>query len=310
MLNDKKLYKSNDVLLTPEQIAQFDRDGVIGPFKLYEPDEAKAILHTIRTKNIDTSKSIHGNEVNYDRHFDIPELAQHISHPGIVKRVRALLGHDLLCWRTEFFPKFPGDKATEWHQVANYSYATGVPMLESALPELDMPLDITVWTAFTDATKENGCMRFIPGSHKKVYYDESKSVNVGRDKVFRSVTSDTQFYGYDFQEFKVDPRWDPESECVLDMEMKPGECVIFSAKCVHASYANSTKRNTRFALTSRYTPTHVRVYPDMDVFIAHGGNFNLKASNYGPVLVSGQDRWSHNNVRTHDSHEQLFGLVD
>ncbi len=302
--------KGQDTLFSAQQIEQFNADGVIGPFKLYEPDEAKAILHQIRTKNIDTSKSIHGNEVNYDRHFDIPELAQHISHSGIVKRVRALLGHNLLCWRSEFFPKFPGDNATEWHQVANYQYATGEPMLETEIPELQMPLDITVWTAFTDATKENGCMRFIPGSHKKAYYDESKSVQAGRAKEFTSVASDTQFYGYDFQEFKVEPDWDPESEKILDMEMKPGECVIFSAKCVHASWPNRTKRSTRFALTSRYTPAHVRVYPGMDRFVAHGGAFDLKASNYGPVLVSGNDCWKHNNIRTRDSFDNLFGLVE
>ncbi len=298
--------KSKDVLLSEEEVKQFDRDGVIGPFKLYEPEEAKAILHNIRMKNIDSTKSIHQNEVNYDRHFDIPELREHISHPGIVKRVRALLGHNLLCWRTEFFPKFPGDAATEWHQVANYQYATGEPMLETAMPELEMPLDITVWTAFTHATVENGCMRFIPGSHEKVYYDESKSVEVGRESKYRSVEADTQFYGYDFQEFKVDPKWNPEQERTLDMVMKPGECVIFSAKCVHASYKNSTKRDTRFAITSRYTPAHVQVYPNQEKFTAHGGFFDLSESNYGPVLVSGDDSWKHNNVRTHDNLEKPF----
>ncbi|KFX03242.1 chemotaxis protein CheX [Pectobacterium betavasculorum] len=302
--------KSEDTLFTAEQIEQFNRDGVIGPFKLYEPEEAKDILHRIRTKNIDTSLSIHQNEVNYDRHFDIAELSKHIGHPGIVKRVRALMGQNLLCWRSEFFPKFPGSAATEWHQVANYQYATGEPLLESALPELDMPLDITVWTAFTDATKENGCMRFIPGSHKKMYYDEAKSVQVGRQEEFASVNSKTQFYGYDFQEFKVDPAWDPEAEKVLDMEMKPGECVIFSAKCVHASFPNTTKRNTRFAITARYTPAHVKVYPHSDVFMAHGGKFDLRASNYGPVLVSGNDPWGHNNIRAANSHNEPFPFVE
>lgn len=301
--------KSEDTLLSVQEIQRFEHDGVLGPFKLYEPEEAKALLHTIRTKNIDTSRSIHHNEVNYDRHFDIPELSQHIGHPGIVKRVRALLGQDLLCWRSEFFPKFPGSAATEWHQVANYQYATGVPLLESMLPELDTPLDITVWTAFTDATKENGCMRFIPGSHKKMYYDESKSVQVGRGQEFVSVQSETQFYGYDFQEFKVDPAWDPEQEEVLDMEMKAGECVIFTAKCVHASFPNTSKRSTRFAITSRYTPTHVRVYPYSDVFVAHGGKFNLSASNYGPVLVSGRDAWGHNNIRARNNLDQPFPYI-
>ena len=302
--------KSEDILMSGQELERFERDGEIGPFKLYEPEEAKALLHTIRTKNMDTSRSIHQNEVNYDRHFDIPELSQHIAHPGIVKRVRAMLGQDLLCWRTEFFPKFPGSAATEWHQVANYRYATGVPMLETVLPDLDIPLDITVWTAFTDATKENGCMRFIPGSHKKMYYDEAKSVHVGRGEEFVSVKADTQFYGYDFQEFKVDPEWDPESENALDLEMKAGECVIFTAKCVHASFPNTTKRSTRFAITSRYTPTHVRVYPHDDVFTAHGGKFNLSESNFGPVLVSGRDVWGHNNIRVSNSFEQPFQVVE
>ena len=152
-------------------------------------------------------------------------------------------------------------------------------------------------------------MRFIPGSHKKVYYDEAKSVQVGREQEFVSVQSETQFYGYDFQEFKVDPAWDPEQEKVLDMEMKAGECVIFTAKCVHASFPNTSKRSTRFAITSRYTPTHVRVYPHSDVFIAHGGKFNLSASNYGPVLVSGRDAWGHNNIRTRNNLGQPFPYV-
>lgn len=292
------------VALTNQELDFFNQNGFVGPFKLYEPDEAKQLLQEIRIKNIDRSRILFDNDVNYDRHFDILELTRHVSHPGIVGRVRSIIGNDLLSWRTEFFPKFPGSKATEWHQVAKYQYATGKPMLEPTQEIPGVPIDLTVWTTFTDATKENGCMRFLPGTHNKLYYDESKSIKRGDFSQYKSVESETSFFGYDFEEFKVDPNWLPEQEQAVDMEMKPGECVIFTAKCVHASYPNTTKRSTRFAIASRYVATHVKVYPDQKKFFAHGGNFDLE--NYGCVLVSGQDAFHHNTLRTENNYGEKF----
>ena len=125
--------------LTQDELESFNQNGFIGPFKLYEPEEAKKLLHLIRMHNLNRDHILFDNEVNYDRHFDIPELTQHISHPGIVNRIKSIIGEDILCWRTEFFPKFPGSSGTEWHQVANYQYATGTPMLE--------PTDQNQWLA-------------------------------------------------------------------------------------------------------------------------------------------------------------------
>lgn len=285
-------------------LESFQRNGFFGPIKLYEPEQAKELLRRIRINNLDRSKSLFDNDVNYDRHFDIPELARHIMHPGIIQKAREILGENILCWRTEFFPKFPGASGTEWHQVSNYQYATGTPMLRPTRDQGNAPLDLTVWTCFTDATRENGCMKFLPGSHKKLYYDESKPPAHGRQDNYQSVKADTQFFGYDFQDFKIDPKWMPDESEAVAMEMQPGECVIFSARCVHASYPNSTKRNTRFAITARYTPTHVRVYSGMKQFNAHGGNFNLEK--YGCVLVGGHDEFGHNPIRTHDNHGERF----
>jgi non-heme Fe2+,alpha-ketoglutarate-dependent halogenase len=297
-----------ELLLTPDEMARFERDGVFGPFKIYEPDVARELLKAIRMRNVDRTHALHRNDVNYDRHFDIPELSQHIGHPNIVGRVRVLLGMDLLCWRTEFFPKFPGAPGTEWHQVANYRYATGVPMLEPAADRADDHLDITVWTAFTEATRENGCLRFLPGSHKKIYYDESSAVTRRTDQ-YRSIEAPGQFFGYDFQEFKVDPTWMPDEDQAVAMEMHAGECVIFTAKCVHASFPNTTKRQTRFAITARYTSTDVRVYAHERKFRAHGGDFDLDAVDYACVLVSGRDRYGHNRIRSYNNLGQPFPHV-
>jgi non-heme Fe2+,alpha-ketoglutarate-dependent halogenase len=290
-------------------IERFNEDGFIGPIKLYEPDEAAALMREVRIKNQDRSKSVFKNDVNYDRHFDIPELSRHIMHPTIRKYITAILGPDVLLWRTEFFAKFPGSVGTEWHQVRDYSYATGKPQILPTETAWNAYIDITVWTTFTPATRETGCMRFVRGSHKHEIFDEYKTPKKGREKTYdksyeEMFTEATGFYGYDFSEFLIDPSWTPAPEDVVDMEMDPGECLIFTASCVHGSQPNTTERQTRFAYTSRYVPTHVRVYPDQTTFNAHGTDFDL--SEYGPVLIAGEDKYGHNNIRANNNLGQPF----
>jgi non-haem Fe2+, alpha-ketoglutarate-dependent halogenase len=287
-----------------DEIARFNQDGFVGPVKLYEPDEAAELLREIRIKNQDTSRRIFKNDVNYDRHFDIPELTRHVMHPTIRKYITSILGPDVLLWRTETLAKFPGSVGTEWHQVRDYSYAMGKPQILPTETEWNAYVDITVWTTFTPASTETGCMRFVRGSHRSQIFDEYKTPSRGRAKEYDMDTEATAFWGYDFSEFLIDSSWEPAPGDVVNMEMQPGEAVIFSAACVHGSLPNTTERQTRFAYTSRYVPTHVRVYPDLESFSAHGAEFDL--SEYGPVLIAGEDRYGHNKIRATNNLGQPF----
>ncbi|WP_405603008.1 chlorinating enzyme [Streptomyces sp. NBC_01410] len=284
-------------------IEQFSRDGFIGPIKLYEPEEAAELIREIRINNQDSSRALYQNSVNYDRHFDIPELSRHVTHPTIIKYLTAILGPDVLNWRTEWFPKFPGAKATEWHQVRDYSYANGKPQLLPTESNWNAYIDITVWTTFTPATKDTACMKFVRGSQRDWIFDEHKTTQQGRGD-FNVEQAKTGFFGYDFSDFAIDPNWEPRPEDVVELEMKPGEAVIFTASCVHGSTPNNTERETRFAIASRYVPTHVRVYPEQDSFTAHGATFDL--SEYGSVLVAGENRYEHNRIRTENNHGVKF----
>lgn len=286
----------------------FDANGFVGPFKLYEPDDAREMLQKIRIDNFDRSKAIFDNDVNYDRHFDIPILSRHIGHRRVIEILRLILAQDLLCWRTEFFPKFPGSPGTEWHQVRDYSYATGRPMLEPALGSRAEMLDITVWTAFTEATVESGCMKFLPGSHKHRYYDEKLATKAGRGNEYKSIEAASGFFGYEFEDFKINPNWCPDESSAVAMEMHAGECVLFTASCVHGSFPNTTARKTRFAISARYVPTHVMVYHDWQGFVAHGGRFDLEK--YGCVLVSGADIYGHNRLRQVNELGEAFPYVE
>lgn len=290
-----------------EDVARFERDGFIGPIRLYEPQEAAAMLRALRQGNQDRTHVLYDNDMNYDRHFDIPELSQHIMHPTILKYLKGILGPDILCWRSEWFAKFPGSAGTEWHQVRDYSYTDGNPLIVPTATDWNAFIDLTVWTAFTPATRRTGCMRFLPGSHYKYYYDEKRKVETGRNSHYSYTETDTGFFGYNFSEFKVDPSWDPESADPVDLEMDAGECVIFTASCAHASQPNSTERETRLAITSRYVPTHVRVYPDLLSYTAHGETFDL--GNYAAVLVCGEETYGHNKVRTVNNRGEAFSAL-
>lgn len=287
-----------------DDIAKFSQDGFIGPIKLYEEAQAAELIREIRIRNQDTSRAQYDNSVNYDRHFDIPELSRHVTHPTIVKYLTAILGPDVLLWRTEWFPKFPGSKGTEWHQVRDYSYANGVPQLLPTAGDWNAYIDITVWSTFTPATGETGCMRFVRGSQREEIFDEHKATASGRKDGYDVAYANTGFFGYNFSDFAIDPDWKPRDSDVAEIEMRPGEAVIFTASCVHGSLPNITKRETRFAIAGRYVPTHVRVYPDQDSFTAHGATFDL--SEYGSVLVAGENRYSHNRIRTENNHGEKF----
>jgi non-haem Fe2+, alpha-ketoglutarate-dependent halogenase len=287
-----------------ENIEKFEQDGFFGPIKLYDPDEAAALIREIRIQNQNRSHALYQNNVNYDRHFDIPLLSSHISHPVIVKYLQSILGPDILLWRTEWFPKFPSTEGTEWHQVRDYSYANGKPQLLPTRPDWHAFVDITVWTAFTPARKETGCLRFVRGSQRKWYYDEHIGTKQGRDSEYDVNHPGTAFFGYQFSDFLIDPEWKPPAEDVVAVELQPGEAVIFTATCVHGSEPNTTERETRLAIAGRYVPTHVRVYPDQDGFTAHGASFDL--SNYGSILVSGEDSYRHNRLRTENNLGEQF----
>lgn len=285
-------------------VDDFWRNGYMGPFRLYSPEEAADALRAIRVGNQDRSNAVFDNDVNYDRHFDIPDLARHIGHPEILRATRSILGPDVMCWRSEFFPKFPGSAATEWHQVDDFSYATGEPMLVPGNDWGEWPFGVTVWTAFTRSTIDNGCLRVIPGSHRKRFYDEKRPTSQGRSGTFQSVTAEGNFYGYDFTEFQLDPDWTPPEEEAVDLVMEPGEAVLFTSRCLHASRPNTSARDTRFAITARYVAGDVGVYPGWDRFTSHGGEFDLRR--YGVVPVSGSCSAEGTRVREEDAHGVPF----
>ncbi|MBG4201402.1 chlorinating enzyme [Pseudomonas aeruginosa] len=294
-----------DFSLSPEELEQFHRDGYIGPFDLYQQDEMAAKLQALRPRLINTRKAIYSqdkavsgitNLANYDRHLDVDFLAEHITRPEIVDRVASILGRDTLCWRTEFFPKYPGDEGTDWHQADNFSNVAG-----SKHPQIVWPEDaefggtITVWAAFTEASVENGCLQFIPGTHRTMNYDESKTMDYQADSINKLEKDGVRrgFFGYDYRQLQKDPNWKPDESNARSMVMRQGQFIIFWSTLMHASHPHSgLTEQMRLGFAARYLPTSVRVYPYSNTLQEFGGEASL--DKFGCVLVSSEDRFRHN----------------
>lgn len=307
---------SKKIHLTEEQLANFQRDGFIGPLTIYTPEEMAEIWKQVRRKLPDRSKAAYPadsygaatNISNYDRHLDIDLLSQHITHPSIVAPVSGILGEDVLCWRTEFFPKYPGDEGTDWHQADTFANASGKPQIlwPGETEDRFGKGTLTVWTAFTDATIENGCLEIIPGTHNKMNYDETKSMSY-QTGIVNNLEKDGKnrgFFGYDYRELQIDPHWKPDENQAVPLVMKAGQCVIFWSTLMHASYPNISEKNYRMGFATRYAPSYVDIYPNTDRVQEYGGSIPL--DKFGCVIVSGKNCNENNRIASHNLLGQPF----
>jgi non-heme Fe2+,alpha-ketoglutarate-dependent halogenase len=291
--------------LSHAELEQFHRDGYIGPFDLYDEEEMERNLRALRPKLLNTKNAVYSgrgaasgvtNLANYDRHLDIDFLAEHITRPEIVDRVASILGPDTMCWRSEFFPKYPGDEGTDWHQADNFSNVAG-----SKHPQIVWPEDaefggtITVWSAFTPATVEIGCLQFIPGSHKTMNYDESKTMTYDAGSINRVEKDGVRrgFFGYDYRQLQKDPDWRPDESNAVSQAMRQGQFIIFWSTLMHASHPHAGLTDQmRLGFAGRYLPTSVHVYPFSETLEEFGGNASLER--FGNVLTSGRNEYDYN----------------
>ncbi len=291
--------------LTAQELEQFHRDGFYGPFDLYDPEEMERSLSAMRPKLIDSRRGVYHqgealsgttNLASYDRHLDVDFLAMHIARPELVDRVTSVLGPNVLCWRSEFFPKYPGDEGTDWHQADNFANV-GVH------PQIVWPEDaefggaLTCWTAFTESTIENGCLQLMPGSHKTMNYDENKVISYDAEIINTQNKNGVRrgFYGYDYRQLQKDPDWSPDESNAKSMVMRKGQAPMFWSTLMHASHPHQGRTDKmRLGFTARYVPTSVRVYPYQDTLAEYGVEVSLEK--YGCVLVSGKDEFGHNRI--------------
>ena len=209
-------------MLSPDQIHQYHEQGYVIPdYRLSDDtiEEIKIAHKRLITKSPQFS--------DYCGALLIEDLSflNYARDQNILDMVSQLIGPDIALWNSSFFAK-PAKIGTRtpWHQDGEYWPITPLATC-------------TVWIALDDATTSNGCLRFLPGSHKTKNL-ESHHINHASD-----VALPLELDNHHIDESKAE-----------SIELKAGQISLHDVFLMHASEANRSNQSRR-GMTLRYMPT-------------------------------------------------------
>lgn len=252
-------------MLTQEEVTHYHATGQVTPAFRLDGEVVASIRHKMEAlfeARPDLDPDYAPSLIEIDQTW-----LEFAAHAGIVDCVAQLMGDDIIVWGSSFFAKKgTGSKATPWHQDGQYW-----PMQPLAA--------CTVWIAIDPSTVENGCLRVIPGSHKKrkIFDHDIGSLDTA---VLNQCIS-----AHDM----------PEA-APIDVELEPGMISIHDAFTVHGAEPNNSGTR-RAGLTYRYMPTTSHYDRELaaELGVKQGG---LPLEKRQLHLVRGIDRCGRNDVYT------------
>jgi ectoine hydroxylase-related dioxygenase (phytanoyl-CoA dioxygenase family) len=242
-------------MLTESQINEYKQNGFVIPDFVMPENILLKIeeRHNKLLKTYPEFKNYCPAVLSYDEGF-----LDFCKNEIILNFVEQLIGPNFALWNSSFFAKPAiNGHATPWHQDGQYW-----PIRPLAT--------CTVWLAIDDATIENGCLRFIKGSHID---QKLKAHNINNDK---NLTLNQELVKEEYDEKKA-----------VNLILKRGQISLHDVYLVHGSEANNSPKARR-AITMRFMPTsslfdhklardnqlfsklNVNKYSDRKVFHARG----------------------------------------
>lgn len=192
-----------------------------------------------------------------------------VTDERLVDIAELFLGPDLACFTSHYVCKPPRDgRPVLWHQDGAYWKLRPMEAL-------------TVWAAIDESTRENGCLRIVPGSHAMPIHAPAPRTDV--ENMLYSQTRD-----------EVVREW-VERAGVVDIELQPGDVSIHHPNSLHCSEANTSAKR-RCGLDIGYIST--------STLIANEGLY------LDPVLVRGEPGAAANRYREYPLYtpEQSIGF--
>lgn len=220
--------------LSAEQIAFFNENGYLKGIRILDNSEIETLRaelpRLMDTENpardlfyeFNSNESANPNKVLFHAlgAWRIsPAFHDLLWHPAFVVPASQLLGGAVRFWHDQLFVKPAHDGGVViWHQ--DYSYWTRTkPMAH-----------LTCWIGLDDSTTENGCVHYVPKSHKWNLLPREDFAN-DMDKIRQALTEEQ------LEEFKP-----------VAIELKKGECSFHHPLMVHGSFANTSDRPRRAAV--------------------------------------------------------------
>ncbi len=222
----------SDSRLTPDQIAQYWRDGFLFPVPALSSEQAanyRAELEQVESEWLDAGLPLPLNTYKrINAHLVMPMVDQIARTPAILDVVEGILGPDIMIYSGEFFIKEPQTThVVTMHQDLTY---WGLGAIDGM---------VTVWVPLSPATRASGCMDFVAGSHKNAILPHTDTF------------SDNNLLSRG-QEVAVDVK-DTDKTAI---ELAPGQISLHHGLTIHGSGPN-TSDDRRIACVIRY------IRPDM-----------------------------------------------
>ena len=209
-------------MLNKKQLEKYYEDGYVIPdFQMAEKELLEIEkLHDQLIKKYPKYLNYCPAILQYDESF-----LKYCLNEKILNLVEQLIGKDFALWNSSFFAK-PAKIGTRtpWHQDGEYWPITPLATC-------------TVWIALDDATISNGCLKFLPGSHKDKRL-ESHHLNDSDD-----IALPLELDHHHIDESKAEA-----------IELEAGQISLHDVFLMHASEANRSNEPRR-GMTLRYMPT-------------------------------------------------------
>ena len=268
--------------LTEQEIDTYHRDGLVIPSNYRVPtttlERIGQLYHQLLENNKDNpdfcADFILGPHLDANGTYGVkgdPEWLEFAQMPEILDMIEQLIGGDFILWGVTIFGK-PArtGKATPWHQDGDYY---PIEPLET----------LTVWISLDGSTPEQGCMKFIPGSHRE-----------------RKVYSHHFEHRDDYTLAQVIDEGEVDLSLERNIVLEPGQISLHDVYLVHGSDANhSNKRRMGLVL---------RIMPATSFYNHNSGKIKEEAgsshgySNRALFLLRGEDKTGRNNFsRGHES---------
>ena len=243
-------------MLSESEVKKYNEDGYLIPnFTMPEKDLLEIEeLHNSLVKKFPKFRNYCPAVLLHDERF-----LKYCFNSEILNIVEQLIGNNFALWNSSFFakPAFNG-YATPWHQDGQYW-----PIKPLAT--------CSVWLALDDATSNNGCLKFIKGSHKDKKLKKHKVNNSEK------LTLNQEILKSEYIEKNS-----------VDLILKRGQISLHDIYMVHGSKENKSP-NSRRAMTMRFMPT-TSIFDNKFVF--NTKDFSIKKI----YQARGTDVSSKNNI--------------
>lgn len=203
--------------MVDEHAQELRAEGKISNLLEDEPFETR--LYRLHEKSLDDAPGLYRAELHRPGFFGF------FFHRELLDVVEQFLGGEIRLYPNySLRPKVPGGTRVLWHQDGGYTEQ----MFQ--VGDVEALRMVNVWSSLVPARVENGCMRFVPGTHLLG--------PVGHEKVGR---------GLEIAQEHLEPVL---SQAVY-IELDPGDLVLFHNMLFHEGAPNISKV-VRWSLDWRY----------------------------------------------------------